>query len=241
MVRLSQQYPTPSTNFCLRVLLLRTDTMTKASLIKKKQHLIGAGLQVQRVRPFLSRWEHGGIQTSMVQEELRVLHLHVKAASRTLVSRQLGWGYYYYYYYYYYLLVIFFIYITNVIPFPGFPPSWKYPITSSLLLFLWQCYFTHPPAPTSKPSIPLHWGIYWAFIGPRTSPPIDAWQGHPLLHMQLQPCVLLCWWLSPWLVGDWLVDIVVLPVGLQFPSTPSVLSLTPLLGNPHSVQRLAAS
>jgi hypothetical protein len=52
---------------------------------------------------------------------------------------------------------------------------------------------THPPTPTSPPSIALHWSIYQAFIGPRTSPPIDAWQGHPLLHMQLEPCVLLCW------------------------------------------------
>jgi hypothetical protein len=43
--------------------------------------------------------------------------------------------------------------------------------------------------------IPLHWGIYWAFIGPRTSPLIDARQGHSLLHMQLEPCVLLGWWL----------------------------------------------
>ena len=60
--------------------------------------------------------------------------------------------------------------------------------------------------------------------------------------MQLEPCVLLCYWLSPWeLLGDWLVDIVVLPVGLQFPSTPSVLFLTPLLGTLSSVQWLAVS
>jgi hypothetical protein len=46
--------------------------------------------------------------------------------------------------------------------------------------------------------------------------PIDAWQGHLLLHMQLEPSVLLCWWLSPWeLSGVCLVDIVVLPMGLQ--------------------------
>jgi hypothetical protein len=30
----------------------------------------------------------------------------------------------------------------------------------------------------------------------------------------------------------WLVDIIVLPVGLQIPSAPSVLSLTPTLGTP---------
>ena len=43
--------------------------------------------------------------------------------------------------------------------------------------------------------------------------------------------VLLGWWCSLWkLWGVWLVDIVVLPMRLQTPSTPSVLSLTPPLG-----------
>jgi hypothetical protein len=64
--------------------------MTKATLIlkkKTKQHLIGAGLQVQRFTPLSSRQEHGSIQAGMAQEELRVLHLHLKAASRILASR----------------------------------------------------------------------------------------------------------------------------------------------------------
>ena len=39
-----------------------------------------------------SRWEHGSIQVDMVWEELRVLHLHLKATSRILSSRQLGQG-----------------------------------------------------------------------------------------------------------------------------------------------------
>jgi hypothetical protein len=56
----------------------------------KRQHLIGTGLQVQRFSPLLSRWEHGSIQAGMVQEELRVLHLHLKATSRILASRQLA-------------------------------------------------------------------------------------------------------------------------------------------------------
>jgi hypothetical protein len=60
----------------------------------KKQHLIGAGLQVQRFSPLSSRWEHGSIQAGMAQEELRVLCLHPKAASGRLTSRQLGWGSY---------------------------------------------------------------------------------------------------------------------------------------------------
>ena len=68
--------------------------------------------------------------------------------------------------------------------------------------------------------------------------------------MQLELCVLLGWWLSPWeLWAVWLVDIVlpdiallvvVLPMGLQTPLAPSVLSLTPPLGTLHSFQWLAA-
>jgi hypothetical protein len=55
--------------------------------------------------------------------------------------------------------------------------------------------------------------------------------------MQLEPqapsCVLLGLWLSPWeLQGVWLVNIVVLPMGFQTPSFPSVLSLTPPLRTP---------
>jgi hypothetical protein len=48
------------------------------------------------------------------------------------------------------------------------------------------------PLPTQHPSIPLH----QATTGPRTSP-IDAQEGHPLLHIQLEtwvpPCVLSGW------------------------------------------------
>jgi hypothetical protein len=52
--------------------------------------LVGAGLQVQRFSPLSSRWDHGSIQTGMVQEELRAIHLHLKADSGRLASRQLG-------------------------------------------------------------------------------------------------------------------------------------------------------
>ena len=55
-----------------------------------KGHLIEAGLQVQRFIPLSPRQEHGSIQADMVQEQLRVLHLHLKAASGRLTSRQLG-------------------------------------------------------------------------------------------------------------------------------------------------------
>jgi len=40
--------------------------------------------------PSSSRWEKGSIQAGMVQEELRVLHLHLEATSRIVASRQLG-------------------------------------------------------------------------------------------------------------------------------------------------------
>jgi hypothetical protein len=43
----------------VRVLLLWTDTMTKAK--SYKGHLIGAGLQVQRSSPLSSRQEHNSI------------------------------------------------------------------------------------------------------------------------------------------------------------------------------------
>jgi len=78
--------------------------------------------------------------------------------------------------------------------------------------------------------------------GSRASPPTGAQQGHPMLHMQFEPwvcsCVLFGWWFSPWKL--WLVDIVVL-MGLQTPSPPSILSLTPPMETPFSVQCLAAS
>jgi hypothetical protein len=60
--------------------------MTKASLIKTTFNwgwLTGSEVQFIIIR-------HGSIQAGMVQEELRVLHLHPKAASGRLTSRQLG-------------------------------------------------------------------------------------------------------------------------------------------------------
>jgi hypothetical protein len=49
--------------------------------------------------------------------------------------------------------------------------------------------------------------------------------------MLLEPWVLFGWWFSPWeLWVYWFVHIVVLPMGLQTPSTPWVLSLAPSLG-----------
>jgi hypothetical protein len=55
----------------------------------KGQDLIGAGLQVQRFSPLSSRQEHGSIQAGIVQAKPRVLHLHLKAVSGRLASRQM--------------------------------------------------------------------------------------------------------------------------------------------------------
>jgi hypothetical protein len=63
--------------------------MTKETLIRTTFNwgwLIGS----ERFSPLSSRWEHVSIQAGMVQEELRVLHLHLKAVSRIVTSRQLG-------------------------------------------------------------------------------------------------------------------------------------------------------
>jgi hypothetical protein len=74
--------------------LLRQDLSQSFTAVNRhhdqEQHLIEAGLQVQRFSPLSSRQEHSSIQASMVQEELRVLHLHLNATSRILTSGQLG-------------------------------------------------------------------------------------------------------------------------------------------------------
>jgi len=96
------------------------------------------------------------------------------------------------------------------------------------------------PLPPHCPGILLHWGI---------EPSQD--QG-PLLPLMLDKAILcICswshgslfvWWFSPWELWRFgLVDMVVLPMGLQIPSAPSVFSLTPSLGFLCSVQWLAMS
>ena len=84
-------------------------------------------------------------------------------------------------------------------------------------------------------------GITQAFIGPRISPPIESWQGSPLLHMQLEPYVLLGWLLRPWDLWGILFDIVALLMRLQTPSAPSVLSLIPPFGTSCSDEWSAES
>jgi hypothetical protein len=75
----------------VRVLLLWTDTMTKASLNKTTFNWgCLTDSEVQSIIIKVGAWQYPG----MAQVELRVLCLHPKAASGRLTSRQLGWGSY---------------------------------------------------------------------------------------------------------------------------------------------------
>jgi hypothetical protein len=136
-------------------------------------------------------------------------------------------------------LVILFIYILYVIPLPGIPSAIppKRPLPPASMRVL-PYLPTHPLLPHC-PSIPLLRGI---------KPPQG--QGLPLSLMPDK--AVLCyicswnpgplhvyfgWWFRPWeLWRICLVGIVDLPMGLQTPSAPSVLPLTPPLGTPCSAQ-----
>jgi len=76
-----------------RVLLLCRDTMTKASFIRTTFNWGWlTGLQVQRFCPLSSRREHTSIRAGTVQEELRVLHVHLEATRRRLTPTWLDEG-----------------------------------------------------------------------------------------------------------------------------------------------------
>jgi hypothetical protein len=110
-----------------------------------------------------------------------------------------------------------------------------------------SCFYegAHPPTPSSLPWHSSALG-YQAFTGPR-----------PLLPLIPNRAILcyICGWSQGslhvyTLVGSlvpessggvWVVDIVVLPMGLQTHSAPPVLSLTPPLGTLCLVQWLAAN
>ena len=68
-------------------LLLQKDAMAKVTVKRAFNWGYLTGSEVQSV---IIKQEHGSIQTGMVQEELRVLHLHLKAVRKILAFRQLG-------------------------------------------------------------------------------------------------------------------------------------------------------
>jgi hypothetical protein len=86
-------------------------------------------------------------------------------------------------------LDIFFIYISNAFPFLGVP---------------FRNHVSHPLPPASMRVLPLHLTTpvfppwlsptlgHWTLSGLRASPPTNVQQDHPLPHLWLEPCVLLC-------------------------------------------------
>jgi len=124
----------------------------------------------------------------------------------------------------------------------------NYPISPShipLPLLLWGHSHSHPPTPTAT-----HWHYpklgKQVFTRPRTIPPIDSGECHPLPHMWLEswvpPCILMFGGLVPGCSGGiGLVEIIVLPMVLQTPPATSVFSQTPPMEFTCSVQCLAAT
>jgi hypothetical protein len=93
-------------------------------------------------------------------------------------------------------LDILFIYISNVVPFPDSPLRTSLSHSLSLCFYKGASPLIHSLLPPC-PHIPLHWASS-LYRTKGLSSHCDAQQGHPLLHMQLEPwvspCVLLGWW-----------------------------------------------
>jgi hypothetical protein len=138
-------------------------------------------------------------------------------------------------------LNIFFIYISNVVPYPGLPSGNLLshpPPTSSMRVLL------HSPTHFCLPALAFPYMYLGTPSGPRASPPTDVQQDPLLPRMWPEPWVppmCILWSVSQELQGVWPVDTVAPSMGLQTPSAPSVPSPTPPLGTLCSVQRFAVS
>jgi hypothetical protein len=98
-------------------------------------------------------------------------------------------------------------------------PLQKPPILFPLPLPLWRCSATHPPTP-----IFAYWHSstlwHWTPSDPRTSPPTNDQQGHPLPHMRPEPYRSLHfgWYSSPWdLRGAGQLRLLLTPWGYKSP------------------------
>ena len=80
--------------------------------------------------------------------------------------------------FFFFKLDIFFIYISNVFPFPCLPSRNPHLLLSPATMRV----LPHPPTPIFLPQHSPTLG-HQTPSGPRGSPPIDAPQGHSLLHM----------------------------------------------------------
>jgi hypothetical protein len=142
---------------------------------------------------------------------------------------------------YLFLLDIFCIYISN-----SNPLSW-------FLYLLETPYYIKPPSLSKKLFLhqPSHSYLHsprFPFTGESIKPSQDKGPLFPLMHdrailLHVQLCIplLMAYSLGVLGVGVCLVDTDVIPMGLQNPSISSVICLTPLLGNPFSLQWLAAN
>jgi hypothetical protein len=141
----------------------------------------------------------------------------------------------------YFLLDILLIYISNVIPFSGFPS------TNPL---------SHPPSHASMkvlPYLPTH--PYLTTLAVPYTGASNLYKTKGLSSHRCQTRLFILCYICDWshgllhvytLIGGlvpgsweervWLIDVVVLPMGLQIPSALPVLSLTPRLGSLCSIQ-----
>jgi hypothetical protein len=119
---------------------------------------------------------------------------------------------------FFFKLVILFICISNVIPFLGFP-------SANPLSHPFPCFYEGAPHSLllpHYPSIPLCWDI-------SIKPSLDQGPPIPLMPDKAILCCICSWSFGG---GVWLIDSVVLPMGLQISSAPSVFPLTFPLGPP---------
>jgi hypothetical protein len=138
-------------------------------------------------------------------------------------------------------LVILLIYNSNFIPLPGFPfanslSHLPYP------LFLWGCFPPYPPTPALSSSIPQSWGI---------EPSQDQGPPFPVMSDKAILCYICSWSNGSIHVYSLMGALVLekfqgligwycLAMGLQTPSAPSALPLTPPLGSLWWIWWLAA-
>jgi len=129
--------------------------------------------------------------------------------------------------FFYWIFFKFIFQMLSHFPFPPLEPLSQNPHITSIR---WS--------PSHKPLLPHCLGIPLHTLGESNFHKVKGLSSHwCLLDMLLEPwftpCVLFGWWFSPWeLCCVWLVNIV-LPIGLQTPSVPS-------LGTPFPVQWLTA-
>jgi hypothetical protein len=122
---------------------------------------------------------------------------------------------------------IFFLFTFQMLsPFPvSSPQKTFYPSPTSMKVF---------PLPPSCSQIALHWGMEIL----QDQEPLFPLMTYKVLWYICRwshgsPCVLLGWWLSSWeLWGVWLIDIIVLSMGLQTPFSSFSLFSNSSTGDP---------